>query len=106
MPIFLIQNKDGKIKRLDLEKDEISIGRLSSTNDVVLAEGIVSKKHARIFVKDEQYYIEDLKSTCGTFVNGFRIEQPRPLDVDDKIYIGDYVVSFEDDDDEDTTIDA
>ena len=106
MPIFLIQNKDGKIKRLDLEKDEISIGRLSTTNDVVLSEGIVSKKHARMFVKDEQYYIEDLKSTCGTFVNGFRIEQPRPLDVDDKIYIGDYVVSFEDDDDEETTIDA
>jgi pilus assembly protein CpaF len=104
MPIFLIQNKDGKIKRLDVEKDEIAIGRLSSANDVVLPEGIVSKRHARMYVKDEQYYIEDLKSTCGTFVNGFRIEQPRPLDVGDKLYIGDYVVSFEDDDDDEATL--
>ena len=70
----------------------------------MLSEGIVSKRHARMFVKDEQYYIEDLKSTCGTFVNGFRIEQPRPLDVGDKLYIGDYVVSFEDDDDDEATL--
>lgn len=102
MPIFLIKNKDGKQKRVDVEKDEIAIGRLSSANDVVLPEGIVSKRHARMFVKDEQYYIEDLKSTCGTFVNGFRIDAPRPLDVDDTIYIGDYEVSFEDDESEDT----
>jgi pSer/pThr/pTyr-binding forkhead associated (FHA) protein len=106
MPIFHIQNKDGKIKRLEVEKDEIAIGRLSSSNDVVLPEGIVSKRHARMYVKDEQYYIEDLKSTCGTFVNGFRIEQPRPLDVSDKLYIGDYVVWFEDDDDEEATLDG
>lgn len=101
MPVFRIVHKEGKQRRLDIEKDEINIGRLSSANDIVLPDGIVSKRHARMFVKDEQYWIEDLKSTCGTFVNGFRVEEPRPLDVDDKLYIGDYVISFEEEDDED-----
>lgn len=30
--------------------------------------------HARIFLKDEDYYIEDLNSTNGTFKNGVRLK--------------------------------
>jgi len=37
---------------------------------VVLAEDMVSRKHARLLLQGEQIHIEDLGSTNGTFVNG------------------------------------
>jgi diguanylate cyclase (GGDEF)-like protein len=51
----------------------IRIGRHPTSTLVVDDEGI-SRSHARIFRKGETYFIEDLKSSNGTYVNGARIE--------------------------------
>lgn len=52
----------------------ISLGS-ANDNDMVIAESIISKHHAKISVlKNGNYYIEDLNSSNGTFVNGFRIQ--------------------------------
>jgi FHA domain/Domain of unknown function (DUF4388) len=70
---------------LKLEK-QIVIGR-SSELDVVLAEDMVSRKHAKISTQGGKVVIEDLGSTNGTFVNGEKIRQAR-LKEGDRILIG------------------
>ena len=65
---------------------QIVVGR-SSDLDMVLVEDMVSRKHARIAMQQEQIWIEDLGSTNGTFVNGEKIKRAR-LKEGDRVLIG------------------
>jgi hypothetical protein len=65
---------------------EIHIGR-SNDLDMVLAEDMVSRRHARIAFQGDDIYIEDLASTNGTFVNGEKIKRSR-LREGDRVLIG------------------
>ena len=64
----------------------IIVGR-SSDLDMVLVEDMVSRKHARITMQQDQIWIEDLGSTNGTFVNGEKIKRAR-LKEGDRVLIG------------------
>jgi pSer/pThr/pTyr-binding forkhead associated (FHA) protein len=64
----------------------IIVGR-SSDLDMVLVEDMVSRKHARITLQQDQIWIEDLGSTNGTFVNGEKIKRAR-LKEGDRVLIG------------------
>jgi len=61
----------------------------------VLPKGNVSKRHARIVLKDGKFIIVDLKSTNGTYVNGRKITSPLVVKESDKIYIGDFIVGVD-----------
>ena len=65
---------------------QVVIGR-SSDLDMVLVEDMVSRKHARITMQQDQIWIEDLGSTNGTFVNGEKIKRAR-LKEGDRVLIG------------------
>jgi hypothetical protein len=65
---------------------QILVGR-SSDLDMVLVEDMVSRKHARIAMQQDQIWIEDLGSTNGTFVNGEKIKRAR-LKEGDRVLIG------------------
>jgi EmrB/QacA subfamily drug resistance transporter len=56
--------------------------------------GRLSRRHARIRLDNGAPVVEDLGSTNGTFVNGDRIEGPRPLAAGDRIEVGDTTVEF------------
>jgi pSer/pThr/pTyr-binding forkhead associated (FHA) protein len=58
----------------DLDKPETTIGRLRD-RDVRLAwDGAVSRKHARLIRKDEEYWLEDEGSSYGTFIGDSKSE--------------------------------
>src|SRR5512144_763373 len=91
---IIIQEKGGEQRRMVFNKPEVTIGRVQG-NDIVLPKGNVSKRHARIVLKDGKFIIVDLKSTNGTYVNGRKITSPLVVKDSDKIYIGDFIVGVE-----------
>ena len=63
--------------------------------DLVLGDTKASRKHAEIAMYGpERYFIRDLASTNGTFVNGRRIRERHELHHQDRIRIGDTVLQF------------
>src|SRR4029077_11810669 len=92
---IVVNEKGGEQKRLEVDKPEETIGRVQG-NDIILPKGNVSKRHSRIVLKAGKFIIVDLKSTNGTYVNGRKITSPLVIKGSDKIYIGDYILSVED----------
>src|SRR5215469_1179835 len=91
---IIIQEKGGGQRRMVFNKSEVTIGRVQG-NDIVLPKGNVSKRHARIVLKDGKFIIVDLKSTNGTYENGRKITSPLVVKDSDKIYIGDFIVGVD-----------
>lgn len=56
----------------DLNEDEVIIGRIPECQVPLPVEN-VSRKHARIIYRNEEYQLEDLGSTNGIYVNGIKI---------------------------------
>ncbi len=92
---IIVTEKGGEQRRLEFDKSEVTIGRVQG-NDVILPKGNVSKRHARIVLKDGKFIIVDLKSTNGTYVNGRKITSPLVVKDTDKIYVGDFILGVDD----------
>ena len=76
----------------ELNDSEVLIGR-KSTCQLNLPLFGVSRVHARIFIRNEEYFIEDSNSTNGTFVNTIRIIKCI-LRNNDQIEIGEAKIIF------------
>jgi pSer/pThr/pTyr-binding forkhead associated (FHA) protein len=70
---LILKLKETQIEEFALEKDQIIIGR-AKENDIVIDNIAVSRKHAQITLKEGMYYIRDLNSSNGTFLNGAQID--------------------------------
>ncbi|MFA5624591.1 MAG: ATPase, T2SS/T4P/T4SS family [Bradymonadales bacterium] len=91
MLIVTISEKGAPATSTNFDKSEVTIGRVKG-NDIVLPKTNVSKRHARIVVKDGKTILIDLKSTNGTYVNGRKITNPQVLTESDKVFIGDFTL--------------
>jgi len=60
-------------ERIVINKDRFTIGRLGSMVDHVIPDGTIGKLHAEIITRDGDYYLIDLNSKNGTYINGERI---------------------------------
>ncbi len=77
---------------LETENEQISIGR-SIKNDIHIDNPAVSSSHAIIKKVMNAYFIEDLKSTNGTFVNEKKINKYELLD-GDEVIVGKHSLKF------------
>lgn len=74
-------------------KETVTFGR-AEANTVVLRDAKVSRQHAKILRKGEEFVLLDLHSSNGTYVNGQRIDE-HVLSNNDEFQIGDTVLQFQ-----------
>ena len=75
--------------------DSILIGR-SADADIKVKDGAISSRHARVGLdSDDKFYIEDMKSLNGTYLNGIRTSSSC-FDVRDFARLGHTVLCFQD----------
>jgi len=81
------------VREYALKEDTTSLGRIG-TNDIRLLDEMVSGHHAKIIRFQNNYFIEDIASTNGSFVNGKRVRKCVLKD-GDKISFGPYKLVFQ-----------
>lgn len=64
-------------------RSENVVGRDGTQSDIVLDDSTVSKLHAKIRFENGQFFLYDMGSTNGTFVNNRRVQRQSLLDGDD-----------------------
>lgn len=74
--------------------DEITLGRAAGCQ-VPLEDAYASQVHARVFQRDGQWYVEDLGSTNGTYLNRRRVAGPMVIKRRDRLQIGNTVLELQ-----------
>lgn len=92
----LIYCGNGQEEDFLLEEEVFLIGKDPKKVQGVIRSASISRIHARIIRKNGDYYIEDLNSTNGTFLNGQELDYRKPviLEKNDKIYFADQEYIF------------
>jgi pSer/pThr/pTyr-binding forkhead associated (FHA) protein len=91
--VLLIRSGGGREgETIDLDVDVLTIGR-SPHSDLFLDDVTVSRHHARVLRDEGGFWVEDLNSLNGTYVNRKRIEQQRLFD-GDELQIGKFKLAF------------
>ena len=80
-------------ERADLEQAPLLIGR-GPDAAIRLDDDYVSTRHARIASSGDQWFVEDLGSTNGTYVGTARITQPTTLSLGTQVRIGKTVLEL------------
>jgi FhaA, N-terminal domain/FHA domain len=82
-----VLGESGEVKeKISLANSPVTVGRLS-TNDIVLGDANVSRRHAELRRDGTRWILTDLGSTNGSLVNGRRATE-QPLSDDDKLTFG------------------
>jgi adenylate cyclase len=84
---------DGALYPVTLTEDGVTIGRGDQATIRIQANA-VSRVHARIFLKDGQPHVMDMKSLNGTSLNGVTLSGPEPLHPGDTVLLGEATVMW------------
>jgi serine phosphatase RsbU (regulator of sigma subunit)/pSer/pThr/pTyr-binding forkhead associated (FHA) protein len=87
MPEIEVLTSNGELRRLQITDQKMIIGR-GVESDVVLSDQLLSRRHAEIGQRAGGFYLVDLRSTNGTFINGERVVGERRLRHGDLIAVG------------------
>lgn len=85
---------------VDLEGQELIIGRLPSSDISLQGDSLISRRHARLFRKNSDYFIEDLGSSNGTYLKGEFLSEPCRLVGGETIGVGLFELRYRRDDPE------
>lgn len=91
--LVVLDEHGNKKETISITRDPVVIGRLS-TNDVVLADSNVSRRHAELRRQGSKWILVDLGSTNGTLVNG-KLAKEQPLKSGDRMTFGTSELLFE-----------
>jgi pSer/pThr/pTyr-binding forkhead associated (FHA) protein len=83
----VVTESEGEPRTFPVGAGPLTIGRAESC-EVVLADTYASQFHARIYAQDGSWFVEDLGSTNGTYLNRVKVSHPSPLAAGDEIRIG------------------
>ena len=78
-----LEPRDGEPFHQEVRGESVIVGR-SSKADLILADPFLSRQHARLFLRDDSWFLEDLGSRNTTFLNDRPLGRPtavRPGDV-------------------------
>ena len=90
---LVYQADDGSKQDLALNKtSKATIGRHPQCT-LFVNQPSVSRRHARVWFETDSWYVEDLKSSNGTFVNNQRVDK-EALNEGDEVRCGDFKVTF------------
>ena len=96
MAFIKIVSGDSKGTRVDIDRDEVVLGR-AADNLVVLTDASVSGKHCAVIRRGRQFLLRDLGSTNGTRLNDVTITEHQ-LSPGDVFMAGDVELAFDGDD--------
>ena len=88
VPANVLVHVEGKEKPRALRLAANTVIGRAMECDLRLEDTYVSQEHARIFGKNGSWFVEDLGSTNGTFVNEQRLAAPAMLTSGDRIRVG------------------
>jgi diguanylate cyclase (GGDEF)-like protein len=91
-PCLVIISGDDMGRRYELSNQECSIGR-ADTCTICVNTDQVSRKHATVQAVLGKYYVVDMRSTNGTFVNEQKVERAKLMD-GDQIRVGKTVLKY------------
>ncbi len=92
-------------REFELEGEQWVVGR-SPECDVVLDIAAVSRRHAILLEEQGRYFVQDLGSRNGTYINGQRVADRAPIRNGDKVLVCDTLFEFRNETDEDRLADA
>jgi len=90
---YLSYTIDGFSKKFALQKSAVTIGR-DETNDIVIDNEFISRKHVKITPKLNSFLVEDAGSANGIFVNNEKVKKTE-LKINDSFKAGEIIFSFE-----------
>src|SRR4051812_21375905 len=76
-------------EQFPLKASRTRLGR-NPDADICLPSQLVSRNHAHVECVDGNYFVEDLGSRNGTFINGDRIDRRAPLQPTDRLVVGEF----------------
>ena len=91
--LLITDRRDGTERRIMLDRPRFVIGKKPSC-DLLLDRINISREHCELLQKDGGFYVRDLKSRNGTFVNGKQISADTQLLEGAVIQLGDYSIVF------------
>jgi pSer/pThr/pTyr-binding forkhead associated (FHA) protein len=74
--------------------EELTVGRAGGCQVALEDDNYASQLHARLFRRDGQFYVEDLGSTNGTYVNRKKVTAPIAIRKGDRLQIGKTVMEL------------
>ncbi len=94
MPVLICQEAGGPRREIPLKRARFTFGKMPD-NDLVLDRQNISRKHCQVFSEGNKWFVRDLASRNGTFLNSQKILSDTELLHGAQIQLGDFTITFQ-----------